>query len=176
MLILCCATDGSAKRIKGYVSAEVINVFAFEKSHVVLLKTDGGRVLVPIWIGRAEALAISLRLARQTPPRPLTHNLIESMLKELRAKVIRVQIEDIRDNVYLGRVFFRQGRRVFNVDARPSDSIALAVGFRAPILVSRAVVDKVGLTAKDLEEMGKHKKDVKKTTDKKRKPDLKGSI
>lgn len=147
------------------VQARVVNVFTLEGSHVVLLRTQGEEKLVPIFIGRTEAIAISLRLARRSPPRPLTHNLLETLLKELNAKIVKVVIEDVKNNIYLGRIYLKQGRRSFNIDARPSDSITLALGANAPIYVTRSVVTKAGIEPRELKSRTKRPKAPKKVTD-----------
>src|SRR5262245_24196301 len=83
------------------VEVEVKDVVTVSPHHanVVLLKVKGAGVFLPIWIGSSEALAISLRLARQSPPRPLTHDLIDRMLATLGAKVSKIHIEDVRESV-----------------------------------------------------------------------------
>jgi uncharacterized protein len=135
------------------VEMEVKDVVAIEDgaSHAVVLVPKGEETLVPIFIGEAEAAAIRLRLDRKTPPRPLTHDLLETMIRNLGGKVTRVNIDDLKDNVYLGKIYLDQGERRLEIDARPSDSIALALGARAPIFAARKVIDQAGLTRRDLE-------------------------
>ncbi|MCA9519361.1 MAG: bifunctional nuclease family protein [Myxococcales bacterium] len=159
---MLCAPPSDARPV-ALIPARVVNVFTLDGSHVVLLRT-GNEKLIPIWIGRNEAIAISLRLARRSPPRPLTHNLLESLLKELNATIVKVVIEDVRRNVYLGRIYLKQGRRSFSIDARPSDSITLAVGANAPIFIARSVVVKAGIEPKELKSRGKKPKSQKKVT------------
>jgi uncharacterized protein len=112
---------------------------------VVILRSASERKLLPIWIGDAEATAIQLRLNGRRPPRPLTHDLLERVIAQLGARLTKVHVEDLRDKVFYGRVFLRQGSRDLDIDARPSDSIALAVGGRVPILVARKVLDEAGV-------------------------------
>ncbi len=121
-------------------------------AHAVILSPKGTDTIVPIFIGDTEALAIALRLHRQSPPRPLTHDLLEKVIHTLGARVTKICIDDMRDSVYLGRVFLEYGDKSVELDARPSDSIALAVGSKAPIFAARRVVDQAGLTRKDLEQ------------------------
>ncbi len=123
-------------------------------THAVILSPKGEDTIVPIFIGPSEALAISLRLRRETPPRPLTHDLLEKVIRALGAKVTKIHIDDLRDSVYLGKVFLAYGDKAVELDARPSDSIALAVGSSAPIFAARKVIDQAGLSKKDLERGG----------------------
>ena len=132
-----------------WVEMDVWDVYHLDDGqNVVLLRTKGAAPrFLPIWIGESEAMAIQLRLSRQLPPRPLTHDLLERLIKTLGARVLKVHVEGLRERVFLGRVFLRQGGQTYDVDARPSDSIALALGARAPIYVSRAVLDEAGMAA-----------------------------
>lgn len=130
------------------VEVKVTDVYAVQSpaAHIVLLKTKRGETFLPIWIGQSEALAISLRLARQAPPRPLTHDLLERILDRLRASISKIHIEDLREHVFIGRIFLKHKKKTVQIDSRPSDSIALAVGARAPIFVAKAVLARAGMT------------------------------
>jgi bifunctional DNase/RNase len=118
-------------------------------SHVVLLQTDGARKLLPIWIGAREAQAIKLRMAGKRTSRPLTHALLESVLAQLNARVMRVEVDDLRNNVFIGKLTLRDGQgKRHRLDGRPSDLITLAVGAGLPIWVSRHVLDRAGVDPK----------------------------
>ena len=97
---------------------------------------------LPVWIGRSEARAISLGLKDVTPPRPLTHDLMKSMLDVLQARVERVVISDLKENTYYATLNLRAGRKTWEVDCRPSDAVAIALKFDAPLFLSRALVQK----------------------------------
>jgi uncharacterized protein len=112
---------------------------------VVILRSNTERKLLPIWIGEAEANAIRLRLSGRRPPRPLTHDLLDRVIAQLGARLEKVHVEDLRDNTFYGRVFLRQGNKAIDIDARPSDSIALAVGARVPVIVARRVLEAAGV-------------------------------
>jgi hypothetical protein len=127
------------------IEMEVVRVAAANNQPVVILRAPSERKLLPIWIGEAEANAIRLRLAGRKPPRPLTHDLLDRVIANLGARMVKVHVEDLRDNVFYGRIFLKQGNKEIDIDARPSDSIALAVGARVPVLVARRVLDAAGV-------------------------------
>lgn len=137
------------------VPMEVLEVLEVDEGFAVLLKPESEEVLVPIFVGPSEGLAIRLKLDRKKPPRPLTHDLMQSVIDTLGGKLLKVEVDDLRGETYLGRLHLSQGGKVKVVDARPSDSIALALGAGAPILMSRKVVQKAGLTKKELLEQRK---------------------
>ena len=97
---------------------------------------------LPVWIGLGEARAISLGLKGLTPSRPLTHDLMKSMLDLLHARVERVVISDLKDNTYYATLNLRAGRKTWEVDSRPSDAVAMALKFGAPLFLSRGLVQK----------------------------------
>lgn len=106
---------------------------------VVLLVDEEEQVMLPIWIGQAEALAIAMRLQSVQPPRPMTHDLLQAALEQLSVKVTRVVVSDIRDATYFAEIHLvRDGDSVV-VDSRPSDAIALALRADAPIFVGEKV-------------------------------------
>jgi uncharacterized protein len=118
---------------------------------VVILKTQTKPVrLLPIWIGETEAVAIRMRLARTDPPRPLTLNLLESVLASGNIKLLEINIDSLKGEVYLGSLRLKQNARVWEVDARPSDAIGLAIGKNAAIWVSREILDRASINESDL--------------------------
>jgi len=154
IVALSLSTVAFAEKPGTWVEMEVWDVVRVDsgQQHVVLLRTKaagkkGNRKVLPIWIGPAEALAIQLRMARQLPPRPLTHDLVENLLKTVGARIVKIHVEGLRERVFLGRVYVKSGDRTHDVDARPSDSIALALGASAPIFVAKKVLDEAGLDA-----------------------------
>lgn len=115
-------------------------------SHVVLLQTAGGDVVVPIWIGQREAQAIQMGLANARAPRPLTHDLLSAVIRALGARIQRVEVVAIRNNVFIGELTLRgRAGRTHKVDARPSDLIALAVAHKLPVFVAPPVIDRTGV-------------------------------
>jgi bifunctional DNase/RNase len=108
---------------------------------VVLREGEGGRML-PIWIGPMEALAIQSGLENQTPPRPMTHDLLCEAVRRLGATVMSVEITDIKENTFYARVQMDRGGEKIWIDSRPSDAIAMAVRFGARIYADESVFEK----------------------------------
>ncbi len=112
------------------------------KSPVVILQEVDGKRILPIWIGQNEANAIALELAGQKFQRPLTHDLLISVIRGLRAEVVKVLISELKENTFFATVLLKhEGAEILAVDARPSDSIALALRARSPIYVSEKLFD-----------------------------------
>ncbi|HHW73366.1 MAG TPA: bifunctional nuclease family protein [Firmicutes bacterium] len=107
---------------------------------VVILTDEGEESYVPLLIGPAEANAIAVVLENVEVPRPLTHDLLLSSALALGAKVDKVVITDLSDDVYYAEVHFLQGGRTVRVDARPSDAIALALRAGASIFVDEKII------------------------------------
>ena len=114
--------------------------------YAVILQSPDRNKILPIWIGRREAQAIQLRLSKARLPRPLTHELLESVVAILGAKVVRVEVMALRDKVFIGKVDLQdaQGKR-YRLDGRPSDLITLAVGAGIQVHVAREVLDQAGV-------------------------------
>jgi len=134
----------------GYVSARVLRVAATDRSSVVVLQSEKDGRVVPIFVGGTEALSIGLRHESRRYPRPLTHDLLDSLVDELGGDLVKVHVDSLQRNVFIGRVYMRQESRVFDVDARPSDAIALAIGNRVPIFVASDVVNAAGMRLEDI--------------------------
>lgn len=110
------------------------------RSPVILLEDRRRREALPIWIGHAEAQAIAMELEGQRPARPMTHDLLKSVVDEAGIRFDRVVIESVAGGTYYARIFLSSWRRDFSVDARPSDAIALALRFGRPIYVVAALM------------------------------------
>jgi bifunctional DNase/RNase len=111
------------------------------KSPVVILQEVDGKRILPIWIGQNEANAIALEMAGQKFQRPLTHDLLVSVIRGLRADVVKAIISELKDNTFYATVLLKRDGDMLAVDARPSDSIALALRARSPIYVSEKLFD-----------------------------------
>lgn len=105
-----------------------------------VLLSDGSRKL-PILIGGFEAMAINLPLDGMQPDRPMTHDLIRSLIERLGATVERVLIDDIWSKTYYAKLYISQGKNEMEVDCRPSDAIALALRAEAPIFVRDGILN-----------------------------------
>lgn len=117
---------------------------------VILQELEGERVL-PIWIGPGEASAIAMELAGMKFSRPLTHDLIASVISGLGAKLVRVLITKVMENTYYAELIIERDGELMSVDARPSDSIAIALRMGARILTTDALLEQ---TAIDVQEAG----------------------
>lgn len=106
------------------------------KSPVVILQEEGGARVLPIWIGPAEASAIAMELAGMKFPRPLTHDLFPLLIRGLGGTLTRVLITRVHDNTYYAELVIQRGDEVFTVDARPSDSIAIALRTEAQLFTT----------------------------------------
>ncbi len=108
-----------------------------ERTHtpVVMLREKGGSRMLPIWIGPSEASAIAIELTGRKFQRPLTHDLLKTVIEGLDARVPRIAIVDLRDKTYYAKVFLERDAEVLTIDARPSDCIALALRTGSPIFV-----------------------------------------
>jgi bifunctional DNase/RNase len=110
---------------------------AATKNPVVLLKSVEADEVLPIWIGPAEANAIAMELAGKKFTRPLTHDLLKLAIQGLGARVSKVVVTEIQENTFFAKVYLTRDDDVLAIDARPSDSIALALRANASIFVAR---------------------------------------
>lgn len=113
---------------------------------VLLREQDEPHRVLPVFVGPAEATAIALALSDTAPPRPLTHDLMVTLLSSLEATVERVEITEVRDEAFVAELVMRASDGLQRIDARPSDAIALALRVDAPLLVSDEVLDESGVT------------------------------
>jgi uncharacterized protein len=111
------------------------------KQPIVLLRTLDGNRYLPIWIGHPEAAAILMKLQGTPTARPMTHDLMSSMLEELNATVAKVEVTELRDSTFHATITLQVDGSDVEVDARPSDALALAVRSEAPIFVADAVLE-----------------------------------
>jgi len=111
-------------------------------NYIVVLRGEEGSDVLPIWVGKPEAHAISLALEGVKLPRPMTHDLMKNVMDALEAKVISIVITELRDNTYFAKIHLSQGDAEITVDSRPSDAIALALKVESPIFVSSEVLQK----------------------------------
>jgi len=112
---------------------------------VVILQEDGGDRVLPIWIGPGEASAIAMQLADWTFSRPLTHDLLVSVLGRLGGTLERVVITRVVDNTYFAELIIRRNGNMIHVDARPSDSIAVALRLKARIFAEDDLLEQAAI-------------------------------
>jgi len=130
-------TDGLSEIvIKGVAFDRAVN------SPVVVLSDKTFKREFPIWIGMCEARSIELGVSNIIPPRPLTYDFFAALVRTLKAKVEKVVIVDLRDNVFYAEVVLSVGGQTTKIDARPSDAIALAARMGVPIYIKNSVAEK----------------------------------
>ena len=135
----------SSKMIE--MSIDRIQTHPVSGQRVLVLKEKGADKYLPIWIGPVEADSIALKLEGQQLPRPLTHDLMESMISDLGARVSRVVVSDLRDHTFFATVVIQRNGTTIERDSRTSDAIALAVRSDAPIYAAASVLELAGVTA-----------------------------
>ncbi len=120
---------------------------------IILLKERNGNRYLPIWVGAFEASAIALELSNIKTPRPMTHDLIISILKNLDVSIDAIEVCDLRDNTfyaYLNLKYLKN--KIIKVDSRPSDAIAIAVREKCKILTAEHVLNQAGLQIQTIED------------------------
>jgi bifunctional DNase/RNase len=124
---------------------ESVRVHMLSSQHVVILRDTVRERYLPIWIGPWEANAIAMKLQGVTPERPMTHDLFWRTLDELGAVVKQIIVSDLAEDTFRARLLLELDGRTVDVDARPSDAIALAVRAGVPIFATDAVLDRAGV-------------------------------
>ena len=122
-----------------------IRVSLMSYQRVVILRVKESNRYLPIWIGPSEADSIALKLQDVAVPRPLTHDLMQSVIATLGASVTRIVVSDLNNDTFYAKVVLQYNGTTLEVDARPSDAIALAVRTDAPIFAAAGVVEKAGV-------------------------------
>lgn len=127
------------------VTVERVTLDTSTSRFVVILKEDKQNRWLPIVVGSSEAQAIALQLENIAPPRPLTHDLIRNLLDTLDAHVEHIVVTELKDNTYFANLGLDLNGEFKNIDARPSDAIALALRADAPIFVEDSVMQQAGI-------------------------------
>jgi len=122
----------------------------YNNAYIVILRVEDNADMLPIWVGKSEASAISFALEGVAAPRPMTHDLMKSVLDAVDAKVISVVITDLNDNTYYAKIHLQYEDSEYSIDSRPSDAIALALRANSPIFASESVLRKQ--TSEELEQ------------------------
>jgi uncharacterized protein len=127
------------------VMIDSVRVSLTNQQRIVLLREAGIERYLPIWIGPYEAEAITISLQEIEIARPQTHDLLIHALEKTHSRLVRVEVVALRGDIFYGNLVVESGGQTVMIDARPSDSIALAVRAHVPILVSREVLESAGI-------------------------------
>ncbi|MDO8473607.1 MAG: bifunctional nuclease family protein [Dehalococcoidia bacterium] len=127
------------------MSIDSIRVSMMNYQRVVILKESAAERYLPIWIGPAEADAIAVQLQGISVPRPLTHDLLQSIVGQLGARIDHIVVNDLRNDTFYAKITLVVDGTNMEIDSRPSDAIALAVRAKAPIYADESVLDKAGI-------------------------------
>jgi uncharacterized protein len=130
------------------VTIDSIRVSLMSQHRVVILKDTTSDRYLPIWIGPSEADAITVELQHMEVPRPLTHDLLKSVIVSMGGEVKHIFINNLEDDIFYAKIVIRVGGREIEVDSRPSDAIALSVRVQVPIFVAEKVMD-IAITPDD---------------------------
>jgi hypothetical protein len=123
-------------KIKGLMIDPITNM------PIIILRDPSSSAVLPIWVGIFEANAIALQIEKIVTPRPMTHDLLKSMIAGMRATVEKVVITDLKDNTFYALIFLNHEGQSLPIDSRPSDAIALALRTGSPIFVNSEVIEK----------------------------------
>ena len=135
------------------MSLEGVRIELPSQKPIILLKEEGGNRYLPIWIGPFEASAIALEMSHIRTPRPMTHDLIINIIRNLKIKIDNIEISDLRDNTFYAIInIINQENRLLKIDSRPSDAIATAVRSKCDIFVEEKVLDSGGLVIQSIDE------------------------
>lgn len=127
------------------VMIDSVRVSLTNQQRIVMLREVGQERFLPIWIGPYEAEAITISLQEIEVARPQTHDLFVQALEKLSARLIRVEVIALKGDVFYGNLVVELNEQIYNIDARPSDSIALAVRAHVPILVASEILKEAGI-------------------------------
>jgi bifunctional DNase/RNase len=127
------------------VMIDSVRVSLTSQQRIVLLRCLDDDRYLPIWIGPYEAESITIALQEIEVSRPQTRDLLLKMLTELGARVLRVEVVSVKEDVFYGNIVVEHDGQTYNIDARPSDSFALAVRAHVPIFIAAEVLDSAGI-------------------------------
>lgn len=127
------------------VVIDSVRVSLTNQQRIVVLREVNAERYLPIWIGPYEAESITIALQEIEVARPQTHDLLKNILHTLGARLVRIEVIALKDEVFFGNLVVEIDGRTVNIDSRPSDALALAVRARVPVLVAREVLDSAGV-------------------------------
>ncbi|TAK12224.1 MAG: bifunctional nuclease family protein [Anaerolineae bacterium] len=134
------------------VTIDSIRVGLMSQQRVVILREVGADRYLAIWVDPYMAEQITFALQDVEVARPMSHDLIKNMLNQMGARVVRVEVIELKDDVFYGNIVVEHEGEMMDIDSRPSDALALAVRVNVPIFVARAVMEEAGITPE--EDMG----------------------
>ncbi len=134
------------------VEAEIWTVARTDQGNAVLVRPLGAEVAVPIFIGQLETQSILIGMGNVPMPRPLTHDLFISLLKDLHAELERIEITALKEGTFFAKLVLLQNEKKLIIDARPSDAMGIAVRKKCPIFIAEAVVDEAGIPLSSITE------------------------
>ena len=134
------------------MSVESVRINLATNQRVVILKDAQGDRYLFIWIATAEAYAIAMELQGTAPQRPLTHDLLKTIIGELGGNLVSIIVNDLSDDIFYARLVLDANGRHVEIDSRPSDAIALAVRAKVPIYVAESVLDHAGVRLQNEED------------------------
>ncbi len=114
----------------------------YNNAYIIILRDEDNSDMLPIWVDRSEASAISFAMENLAPPRPMTHDLMKTILDTIGAKILSAVVTDLKDNTYLAKIHLLYGDSEHSIDSRPSDAIALALRAEAPVFTKEEVLHK----------------------------------
>ena len=148
LLVTLVFVSLSKEKPSAFIEVEVKGVRLDTMGHnpVVILADKDGKKALPIWIGLLEANAIDKELKNVSSTRPMTHDLLHSILGQVHATVKEVKVVELKDHTYYAKLFLMLNKELIEVDARPSDAIVMALKSKAPIYVSAKIMGDQGIT------------------------------
>ena len=135
------------------VNVDSVKVSMLSQHRVVVLKEEDQDRYLPIWIGPFEADAITIGLQDVQMTRPLTHDLLRSVIDRMDASVSHIWVNDLRNDTFYAEIVVESDGRKLKIDSRPSDAIALAVRVNVPIYVAESVMDRAGIIPTEQEDL-----------------------
>ena len=130
----------------GYVELRVLDILEDNGGAALLLVDDTSNLVLPIMIGGTEGNSIEGRVRGTKPIRPLTHDLLEDAVRKLGGQIVKVQVDELRNGIFIGSVYIRApNKKIVRLDSRASDAVALGIGNSVPIYVAQKVLDEAGV-------------------------------
>ncbi len=137
------------------IPVEIVNVVLSDKGFIIILKSRDDNRALPIFVGQLEAQSIIIALSDTKPARPLTHDLLKNILEDLSCAVVHVEVCDLINDTFYGKIVVEHNGVPMEIDSRPSDAIALAVRTQSPIYVAPKVMEEAKVLLDEKEEVEK---------------------